>query len=339
MVLGGGRRRAAWRHVVPLASCAVLLLAAASTGVAAPVDVPGVAVPEVSVPEVAVPAPPVPAPIPAPAVPVPAPPSPPPVDVPAPVLPAVTAPATPSVAATTHAAAPRQAVDAGAVVSTTARAAAEHLFGAPPSGSRGDQPARSRGLFGTRYRKPRWFVRRLRGCLDEIPTTSRRLLVMRYGVGRFEPTPAATVARRLDLGRREYDVVRKRALRRLAVAARRSRCEGERLTTTAVVSPAGVLGVAASLPAPIAALAAEPPAEAGPQGDVLGRSKRGGRKERPVPPPAAVPPLDLASPDSDLPFILALLAASTVFGWLVYMRARRSKKALEDPAAVTRLRR
>jgi hypothetical protein len=314
---------------------AVLMLAAASTGVAAPVEVPDVSVPQVSVPAPAVPLPAPAMPVPAPAVPVPAPP----VEVPVPTLPPVTVPATPSVATTTYASAPRQAVDAGAVVETTAQGASERLFGGPPAGSHGDRAERrTKTLYGTRYRKPRWLVRRLRGCLDEIPRDSSRLLVMRYGVGRFEPMPAATVARRLDLTRREYRAARGRALRRLTVAARRSGCEGERLTIAAV-SPAGALAVAASWQAPpTAALAPVSPPAPDP-GDVLGRSKRGGSPERPAPPPAAVPPLDLASPDSDLPFLLALLAASALFGWLVFMRARRSKAALEDPAEVTRLRR
>jgi hypothetical protein len=316
---------------------AVVLLAATSTGVAAPVETPDVSVPQVSVPAVPLPAPPVA--VPAPAVPVPAPPSPPPVEVPVPSVPAVTVPATASVAATTYAAAPRQAVDAGAVVATVAQGTSERLFGGGPAGSRGDRPARGRRtLYGTRYKKPRWLVRGLRGCLDEIPRGSRRLLVMRYGVGRFEPMPAATVARRLDLSRRQYGAARGRALRRLVVVSRRGGCEGERLSV-AEVTPLGPPFAAASWSPPAAPLGADSTPEADGRGDVLGRSDRGGRIERPAPPPAAVPPLDLASPGSDLPFILALLAASAVFAWLVYARARKAKKALEDPAAVTRMRR
>jgi hypothetical protein len=326
--------------VLPVA-CVVLVLSAASTGVAAPVEVPDVSVPQVSVPAVPLPAPPVS--VPAPPVAVPAPPSTPPVGVPVPALPTVSVPATPPPAPTTYATAPRQVVDAGAVVEMTAQGASERLFGSGSAGP-GDRASRRgrRTLYGTRYRKPRWLVRGLRGCLDEIPKRSSRLLVLRYGVGEFEPMPAATVARRLDLSRREYGAARGRALRRLAVAARRSGCERGRLTI-AVVSPGDAFhGVAASLPGPVTALAAAatPPdatEEAG--GEVLGRSKRGDSRESPAPPPAAVPPLDIGSPTSDLPFLLALFGASALFGWLVYRRARRSKEAIEDPSAVTRMRR
>jgi hypothetical protein len=325
--------------VLPVA-CAVLVLTAASNGVAAPVEVPEVSVPQVSVPAVPLPAPPVP--VPAPAVPVPAPPSPPPVEVPVPALPTVAVPAAPPAATTTYSAAPRQVVDAGAVVEMTAQGASERLFGRASAGP-GD-PASRRGrktLFGTRYKKPRWFVRGLRGCLDEIPRASSRLLVMRYGVGRFRPMPAATVARRLDLTRREFGAARGRALRRLAVAARGSGCERERLTIATVSVEDAFDGVAVALPSPVTSLAAAPPAEAVDDagGEVLGRSKRGESRERPAPAPAAVPPLDVGSPTSDLPFLLALFAASALFALLVYRRARRSKEAIDDPSAVTRMRR
>jgi hypothetical protein len=327
---------------VLLLSCVVVVLTAAGTGVAAPVEVPDVSVPQVSVPAVPLPAPPVsvPSPPPAPVVEVPAP-TVPPVSVPVP------APATPSVSTTTYAAAPRQVVDAGAVVAQTAQGTSERLFGARSAGS-GDRATgrRKRTLFGTRYRKPRWLVRRLRGCLDEIPAVSSRLLVMRYGVGRFDPTPAATVARRLDLTRREYDTTRRRALRRLTVVARRSGCDRERMTV-AQASPGGALAVAVSWQAPAAPLGAVPSAGAdggeGDEGDgtgeALGESERGDSGQSAPAPPAAVPPLDLSDPASDLPFLLAIVAAAALFSWLLYRRARKAKNALDDPEHVARLRR
>jgi hypothetical protein len=315
---------------VLLAPWAVVLVAAASTSVAAPVEVPGVSVPQVPVetPPVPLPPPPVAVPAPAPALPAPALPSPPAVAVPAPALPV---PSTPSVSSTAYAAVPRQALDAGTVVETVAQGAPERLFGAPAAGARGDRAGRSRPtLFGTRYKRPRWLVRGLRGCLDEIPRGSRRLLVMRYGVGRFEPMPAATVARRLELSRREYGVARGRALRRLVRASRRSGCEGQRLTI-AVAAPASTVRLIASLSQPIASAPVVRPAVDKPAGDVRGRSERGHSKDRRAPrPPAAVPPLDLASPQSDLPFLLALVGAGALFAWFVYRRARRSKEALDD---------
>jgi hypothetical protein len=323
--------------VLPVA-CAVIVLSAASTGVAAPVEVPEVSVPEVPVPQVTVPA----VPLPAPAVPVPAPPSLPPVEVTVPDLPTVTVPATAPAAPTTYSSAPRQVVDAGTVVETTAQGASERLFGRAPAGSRDQASRRSRStLYGTRYKKARWLVRGLRGCLDEIPKRSSRLLVMRYGVGRFEPMPAATVARRLDLTRREYGAARGRALRRLTVAARRGGCDGERLTIATAPVADALGGIATSLPAPVPTLATPSPSGADdrPSGGVRGRAESGESRERPEPAPAAVPPLDIGSPASDLPFLLALFAAAALFAGVVYRRARRSKDAIEDPSAVTRMRR
>ena len=308
---------------------ALVLAGGAGTGVAAPVELPSVPVPQVPVPAPPVPvSPPPPVALPAPAVPVPAVPSPPPVEVPVPALPV---PSVPSVSSTTPASVPRQALDAGTVVEMTAQGAPERLFGTRAAGPRGDRAGRNpRTLYGTRYKRARWLVRRLRGCLDEIPGRSRRLLVMRYGVGQLRPMPAARVARRLDLSRREYGVARGRALRRLVMVSRRGGCDGERLTV-AVATSSGTSRLVASWSQPTASAPAAQFAVDEPAGDVRGRSERGDSTDDRAPsPPAGASPLDLAPRQSDLPFLLALAAGGALFAWFVYRRARRSKEALGD---------
>jgi hypothetical protein len=128
------------------------------------------------------------------------------------------------------------------------------------------------------------------------------------------------------------------------MTARRGGCEHERLSTIAAV-PA-LAHSTPTLDDAVQVVASAPPSSTpGAPGDVLGRSEAGqgggggGGGAGRTGPPAATPPLDLASPSTDLPFLLALLATLSLFGWLVYRHARRSKAALDDPAKVTRSRR
>jgi hypothetical protein len=67
-------------------------------------------------------------------------------------------------------------------------------------------------------------VRRLSDCLDALPDLSRRVLVLRAGVGEQDVLTLAQTARRVDRRMRTVRRIERRALRRLKAADRAGRC-------------------------------------------------------------------------------------------------------------------
>ena len=94
------------------------------------------------------------------------------------------------------------------------------------------------GVLGTRFHSGRKLVRALSGCVSGLPARQEQLLTLRYGVGGKAPLPAGRVADRLDLVRRQYTQVRRRAFRGLVRAARAGGCEAGGGATGASGSPA-----------------------------------------------------------------------------------------------------
>jgi len=320
LVVGGGRKEAgSYARIAALAvGLALTAAVTASAGAVAPVEVPQVALPQVPAP---VPAAPAPAPPPVPAVEVPVP-----VPVPVPVAPPAAPPALAPSAAPRLESSPTQLVGAGAALSATAAP------GAPDRKDRtaaGDKRAvhNGGGYFGTRYRKPRRLVRGLRGCLDEIGDLPSRLLILRYGIGGYEPRPAARVAEVLDLSRRRYALVRRRGLRRLVMAARSSRCEHQGLAMSALVIASGGGGASPAAPATVAqavsSIGESPTPDS--RGEVRGRSDSKQPAKDRSDTRIGVPNLDLASPASDLPFLLAVGALLSLIAGLAYKRARSAR--------------
>jgi hypothetical protein len=212
---------------------------------------PSVTVP--SVPALPTPTPSLPSPsLPAPSVPVASVPVPsvPDVRVPDVRVPSVTAPRVPAAAppppsgdlprSVTGGSGP---VAPGGALGASSRGAGPDTGGQVPSGTvarvgaSGSPPGRARraaraaallggkGVLGTSFRTRRRLVRALSGCVDRLPRRQDRLLSLRYGLGDAQPRPAREVAGMLNLSRRQYVVVERRALRGLVRAARGGACE------------------------------------------------------------------------------------------------------------------
>ena len=317
-MVGGGRKEAgSYARIAALAVVLALTAAVTASAAVTPVEVPEVTLPPVPAPLPQVPAP---APPPVPAVEVPLP-----VPVPVPVAPPVAPPALAPSAAPRLESSPTQLVGAGAALAAAAPGASdpgERTAAGDKHGAR-----RGGGYFGTRYRKPRRLVRGLRGCLDEIGALPRRLLILRYGIGGYEPRRAAHVAQRLELSRRRYALVRRRGLRQLVMTARGSRCEHEGLAVSAIMIAADTGGAIPAAPATVAQAVSSTGAgtPSGAPGGVLGRSESDQPDENRSGTRIGVPNLDLASPASDLPFLLAVVGLSSLFAWLVYKRARAAR--------------
>jgi hypothetical protein len=112
-----------------------------------------------------------------------------------------------------------------------------------PGGRRDGREARLRsarrggpGVLGTRHETRRALLRALRGCLDSIAPREARVLILRYGIGGFDPRPGRDVARALDLSLGEYRRARRHALRTLVRVAHRNSCENEGLSVTTFAS-------------------------------------------------------------------------------------------------------
>jgi hypothetical protein len=186
-----------------------------------------------------------------------------------------------------------------------------------------------------RERRLRRTVRRLRACLDGLPSLERRVLVLRSGLGRLEPRSRARVARRLDLATRRVARLERRGLRRLRGLARAGCDSHPPAPQSAPAGPSTVIATGAA-----AARLTFGGGEAG-RGAVKGaqesgsggrdRGGRGGRKpafatEEPEPgqePPAAVvrPPADNAT-DYTLPLLIALALLGGAFALRELWRAR-----------------
>jgi len=81
-------------------------------------------------------------------------------------------------------------------------------------------------------------VTHLRGCLDDLPTAERRVLVLRTGVGARHARSRAGVGRALDLSPRRVGRLERRGLRRLRALARGGRCVGGGSTRPGALAPA-----------------------------------------------------------------------------------------------------
>ena len=197
--------------------------------------------------------PPVPTPAPLPSLPVPLP-----VPVPVPTIQAlplpvptvqapslpVPAPQLPQLTPVPSSPAPTSSSSAPAPVASTraqARGDATQAAGSGPAStpaSRSSQPsgvsssqaspsrsssARSSGASGGRTMGAQRFrqtVRRLRGCLAELPKRQARVLALRAGVGQRKPLTVAETASRIGLRDRQVRRIQRRALRTLRRAAR-----------------------------------------------------------------------------------------------------------------------
>jgi len=84
-----------------------------------------------------------------------------------------------------------------------------------------------------RDRRLRQTVRRLSGCLGVLDAGSRRVLVLRAGIGKRSALPRAAVAERLDDTVREVARTERRGVGELRAAARAGRCGGGPATATA----------------------------------------------------------------------------------------------------------
>jgi hypothetical protein len=83
-------------------------------------------------------------------------------------------------------------------------------------------------------------VQRLRPCLGGLPTTERRVLVLRAGLGTDRTRSRAEVARMAQISRRRVARVEAAGLRRLARLARASGCGGSGSEAAlALTTPAG----------------------------------------------------------------------------------------------------
>jgi hypothetical protein len=191
-----------------------------------PVDVPDLPIPDLPVPDVPVPdLPPVPVPVPQP---------PPPPPTPAPALPAVpsvpSAPAPPSGSSPGSASAPSGGSSgasgggatppAGSTAATPAPAspAARARRSADPAPG-GEPSTRERSARRKQQRRVRDTVRRLAGCLGDLPRREIRVLVLRAGIG---PGPALSrerVGDRLDLATQRVARLERRGVRHLRAAA------------------------------------------------------------------------------------------------------------------------
>ena len=320
-----------WRAVAT--SVAALVLGGAAATAATP-SVPALPVPA---PTVEVPSVPVPVPVPVPA---PAPPPPPSI----PSLP-VTAPA-PAPAPVSEVQAKvlgdsvRTAVDE--VAEGSEQAVVSAGGGAPQGGPGEARRSGERGSRGRRsnaeasYRARRRVVHRLRGCIDELQPLRARVLVLRYGVGPAKARSAERVARRVGLTMRRYQLVRRRALRRLVTLGSTTGCRGSGAPLGEIArGEAG--GGSGGESAELFSFASFSGSAAG-GGDagsddrtaVLGEQAEGeGEEPPPFPESPATGALSLPDDPSDLPFLLAV--GAFFVGFLLWVLARRRRLAHADP--------
>jgi hypothetical protein len=79
-------------------------------------------------------------------------------------------------------------------------------------------------------------VRRLSGCLDELPTLQRTTLILRYGVGPLRNRTRNEAARLLQLSRGRVRLLERRGLRALNHLGDSPSCAGTGLSGTTLVA-------------------------------------------------------------------------------------------------------
>jgi len=110
-----------------------------------------------------------------------------------------------------------------------------------------------------RERRLRRTVHRLSGCLDVLGTGSRRVLVLRAGVGKREPLSRSAVAERLDATVVQVIRSERRGVSRLRAAERAGECGEGPAPAIALGGPAWPAGDAGRTPPGAAAAAAADP--------------------------------------------------------------------------------
>jgi hypothetical protein len=98
-------------------------------------------------------------------------------------------------------------------------------------------------------------VARLSGCLDELPTGQRRVLVLRAGVGAAHPHSQRAVARTLDITVRRVRRLERSGLRHARALSRADACGGTAssrtmATTTGIATAGGASGTGTTGDAP-----------------------------------------------------------------------------------------
>jgi hypothetical protein len=208
----------------------------------------------------------------------------------------------------------------GSALTVASRAAGR---GAPRSARRG-----ARGVLGTRYRTRRSLARGLRGCLGEITPRRRKLLILRYGIGGFEPRPGREVARILEISIPEYRTSRQRALRGLVRAARRSSCERSALTFAEITSLLAAAAPQAFLD-PVY-VSSEGDGGSGEQGEILGR-RSSSRETGEAPRPdggGGVPSGVVVQDEGGLPIVAVALLTLLLVALLWFLAVRPARSAV-----------
>jgi hypothetical protein len=182
-----------------------------------------------------------------------------------------------------------------------------------------------------RERRLRRTVRRLSGCLDALATGSRRVLVLRAGLGAHGPLSRRAVAERLDATVPQVARDERRGLRDLRGAARAGSCGAAmQLAATSSAGSAASPGGGSDTPAAVAAREADGSA----RGDALpsGRSAVQEEEFRSGPAPATIVARVADGPPVLLALVLAFLAG---FGTVAIYQFGNSRSG----AAAVRLRR
>jgi hypothetical protein len=159
-----------------------------------------------------------------------------------------------------------------------------------------------------------------------------RLLLLRYGPGTARGHSEAHVAKRLGVSQRRYELIRRRALRRLVTVARTTDCRDTGMGAAALFTGASgaAPGDAGGSGGVLSAVAFEPdqaPAGKEDQGAVLGERAEGGEGADADTPAPGVR-LPLADDPADIPYLIVLaLVMAALLAW-VFVKRRR---AAHDP--------
>ena len=195
-----------------------------------------------------------------------------------------------------------------------------------------------------RERRFRRTVRRLSGCLDALPELSRRVLVLRAGVGEQDVLTVAQTARRVDRRMRAVRRIERRALRRLKAADRAGRCgepvpDGAGAPATAIGGGGVGAGAAAGSELAAAGSAAGGSEDAGEGGaggsgqDSFGTGNGGDRggvkgeqRERSPKRSPSFPGNLVAPAGKGIPAVVWLVPVLALAGWFVAARIRRRRR-------------
>jgi hypothetical protein len=149
------------------------------------------------------------------------------------------------------------------------------------AGMRGAKARRRAGVAGTDFQTREDLVRRLRGCVDNLPPLQRAVIVLRYGVGPATPRSQGRTARTLGLSRGRTKHLERAGVRSLARDSRRSNCENTGVATSTLFDVARIVNGPDFL---LAAAGLKGEGGADPVGDVIavkGTHASGGDGEQP----------------------------------------------------------